>query len=154
MNREVVKLHNTPAARIKRLNARIPVALEREDETIAKRLRKPRIDPFDGLELLFDHLDRRLSYMTGLTACQKGCAYCCYSQVALSRLEADYIALKTGRKASSALNRKMISEVYCDPKRPCPFLGRTDNVCTIYPYRPVLCRTHVSIDLDNKNCQF
>jgi Fe-S-cluster containining protein len=74
----------------------------------------------------------------------------------VSKLEADYIALKIGREIPRKPNRPIINETYCDPSRPCPFLvlGRADNLCTIYPHRPVLCRTYISLNVDNTNCQF
>lgn len=146
--------HNTPADRLKRLNARIPLALDHEDAAIAKRLRKPHITPLDGLETLYGHIDRFMAYTSGLAACQKGCAYCCHSQVAVSKLEADYIVLKTGRQAAAVRVAPMVSEQFCDFKRPCPFLLAGDKSCSIYAHRPMLCRTHLSIESSNTPCQF
>jgi len=144
----------TPTERIRRLNARIPVALVREESAIAKQLRKPRISPMDGLEALYDLVDRHLSYTSGLVACHKGCAYCCYSEVATSRLEADFIAAKTGLLVAEVADAPMVSESFRDPARPCPFVTTADNTCAIYPYRPMLCRTHISFATTNAPCQF
>ena len=148
-------MDNTTATRLRRLNARIPVALEREDASLAKRLRKPRISTLEGLEMLYAFLDRYLAHVVkGLTACQKGCAYCCHSQVAVSKLEAEYIASKTGRALLKSPNQAMVSEQYCDPVKPCPFVDSVDMSCAIYSYRPLLCRTHISFETDNAKCRF
>ena len=144
----------TPTERIGRLNARIPDALVREESAIAKRLRKPRISPMDGLEALYDLVDRHLSYTRGLVACHNGCAYCCHSQVATSRLEADFIAAKTGLLVAEVADAPMVSESFCDSARPCPFVTTADDTCAIYPYRPMLCRTHISFATTNAPCRF
>lgn len=148
------KIQSSAICRLKRLNARIPPLLEREDASIAKRLRKPRVSPMEGIGILYEFLDKNLNYTNGISPCKKGCAFCCHSEVAISKLEADYIAIKTGRHAENLPNRPMTSETYCDPMRPCPFLTPIDNCCSIYAYRPVMCRTHVSLEASNEPCRF
>lgn len=77
---------------IDKFNKRLPVKLDREQNDLAKKLRKPRNnDPFQSLETLYDYLSRFFSHANGLVACSKGCSYCCHSEIGLSQIEADYI---------------------------------------------------------------
>lgn len=138
---------------IKRFNARLPSALIREEAGIAKKLRKPRYSAFEALEQLYDLLDRHFEHAKGLIACAQGCAYCCHSEVAISQLEADYIAAMTGTPTNRPTEEPTKSEPFTDPARPCPFLG-ADNACSIYTLRPMVCRTHVNFEPTNIKCHF
>jgi len=142
--------------RLRKLNARIPVSLIREEEALEKKLRKPKLSPLNGLEMIYGVLDLHMQYTKGLTACSKGCDFCCHMEVAVSRLEADFIAAKTGYKPSVngpslALSN---SKQYCDEKKPCPFLDQIGKICSIYVYRPMMCRTHLSFEESNTPCRF
>lgn len=141
-------------AKLKKYNAKIPAALERESEGIAKRLRKPRIEPLEGLAILYELVDRYAEYSRGLVACKSGCTYCCHAEVAMSGLEADYIAAHAGvvkMKPFVLLDGK--SGHYCDPSRPCSFLAPT-GLCAIYEHRPMMCRTQWSFEGTSEPCSF
>lgn len=86
-------------------------------------------------------------------ACRQGCAYCCHQMVTLSQLEADAIGQQIGRVA------RVLPATYRLPTAadfgahtPCTFL--VDGACSIYPYRPMMCRNQVNLDVDNLLCRF
>lgn len=141
---------------IERFNKRLPLKLDREQHGLAKKFRKPRnTDPFQSLAALYDYLDRFMSYAVGFMACAKGCSYCCHSEIGLSQIEADYIAARTGILAKRIRRQDSTSAgaaPWVDPNRPCPFLNH--GACTIYGFRPMLCRTHVNFDATNGLCRF
>lgn len=139
---------------MRRWNSRIPKTLDAEDAILPKKLRKPRYAEFEALQEIYKLLDRFYAFCSGLTPCQKGCSYCCHSEIAVSKVEADYIASVTGVQLAMPtrfLLRRSVN--YCDPAKPCPFLA-ADGGCSIYPCRPMLCRTHVSFETDNAKCKF
>lgn len=84
---------------LEKLNRRIPKSVEKKQEGFAKRFRKTKADPFESLAKLYRYFDEVAGYMDGLTACKKGCGHCCHMEIALSQLEADFIAAKTGFNA-------------------------------------------------------
>jgi hypothetical protein len=145
----------TPAQNVQAFNKRVPVALEREQQSLAKKLRKDRYrnDPHKALAEIYDYLDRYYAYSDGLVACKKGCSYCCHMPVVVSQVEAEYIAKQTGIKAATIQpkNPEDIVE-WVDRDKPCPFLR--NDMCSIYAFRPMNCRTHVSFENSNEKCHF
>lgn len=100
--------------------------------------------------------------------CRKGCASCCNLLVSATVPEAlaivDYIsqrpalwerflgAMPLMKEQIRMLARKDMSrEKYWAQQQPCTFLNLTTKECTIYPVRPSVCRSHVSID-DPEKC--
>jgi Fe-S-cluster containining protein len=91
-------------------------------------------------------------------ACSAGCAFCCAIPVAVSPLEALYIAawvqetlsaeaqvdLRTRLRARVAERQGWTVEARGARKRFCIFL-RDDGQCGIYPIRPLACRGYSSI---------
>ena len=82
--------------------------------------------------------------------CKKGCGVCCKNaQFAYSNIEVNYLILGVAKldsetkKLVSQSVKKVISEreIAKDPnfKYDCPFL--IDNVCSVYQYRGVVCRS-------------
>ena len=127
----------------------------------------------DILEKLYECHDGALAELgMGGAFCHKGCAQCCTCNVTLTRLEALYIKEGLGKKAPEVLDRLALAPTpryrpllsmnafvkACmegadapdgenDPSwGACPLLA--DGVCTIYPFRPLGCRSLVS----RKNC--
>jgi hypothetical protein len=71
--------------------------------------------------------------------CRRGCGECCILET-VCELEAFVItrSLEDGRINH---HKKLPTETQKENEtRPCPFLE--SDVCTIYPVRPVICRTH------------
>jgi Fe-S-cluster containining protein len=94
-------------------------------------------------------------------ACSEGCSYCCQQPVGVSPTEAILIAVAIQRSASgpqevadlTILLRTAAqqSEEIEDPHHyralhlPCVFLH--ENRCTIYPGRPLSCRSYAALDV-------
>lgn len=97
------------------------------------------------------------------TPCKSGCSSCCYMAVPITTFEADRIAEYVGRiptKQSylpSYLDRDGTHArlMYNADRRfmrvPCTFLGMEGD-CTIYPVRPMPCRTHHVIEDNSEHC--
>lgn len=84
------------------------------------------------------------------SVCQKGCSHCCRVALPISRMEADYISRKTGRKVNEGKKREVTPE---DPFLGyCPFHDNETASCTIHEHRPLACRIFFTFD-DPKNCE-
>jgi hypothetical protein len=83
-----------------------------------------------------------------LAACRAGCAQCCYLPVAISRVEADFIAEQTGTPAAPV--ERSVPLRSRGPGHPCPFLE--GDQCSIYANRPIACRLHFNLDVDALLC--
>jgi Fe-S-cluster containining protein len=83
--------------------------------------------------------------------CKKGCSYCCKNgQYPISQIEFEYLLI--GYNALSNDMKEIIKTEISKVKRKrqdnpdkdftyaCPFL--LNNECSIYEYRPIICRTH------------
>lgn len=83
-------------------------------------------------------------------ACKAGCAHCCHIPVKITQAEAIHIGRKVGRKPlpASSLPPEPQIQGY---ESPCPFL--LDNACSIYEWRPAVCRSHLNLDKDDLLCQ-
>lgn len=87
-------------------------------------------------------------------ACAKGCSHCCHIWVDAMPPEVFYTVGRMGaRQRQEALDRVNLAMAETDRKTfaerggmvtPCPLLA--DNLCSIYPSRPINCRTAVSAD--------
>jgi Fe-S-cluster containining protein len=76
--------------------------------------------------------------------CHLGCTSCCYQQLSLSQVEADFVskAIKKLPKESQEglLSRAKAINPESEIPQACPML---DGIaCSIYEFRPVICRTH------------
>ena len=98
-----------------------------------------------GYSKFLKDLDNRLEdyfkFHKELIFCQKGCSICCekgdypLSELELKYLMQGYVALDYFTKQQVQENFKQIVKGGA-----CPFL--IDNKCSIYPYRPIICRVH------------
>lgn len=89
-----------------------------------------------------------------LTACKKGCAACCHTQVSVTSDEADLLAVRV--MEGVALNwanlhkQKSAEDVFQDymkisyDERRCVFL-KDDQTCSVYEDRPSVCRTNAVV---------
>lgn len=137
---------------LEKLNKRIPQKVERKQVDFAKKFRKPKSDPLKSLAELYAFFDEIASYANGLTACKNGCSHCCHMEVGAYQIEADYIAAGTGFSVAKAAEGFARSKGgWIDTNRPCPFLK--DDACSIYEFRPMVCRTHMSFEASNELCR-
>ena len=105
-------------------------------------------------EVLEGYFENQKEYI----CCQKGCAHCCEKgQYPISQLEFNYLILgffKLDMKKQQEVIRKIqaLKEEYskCEDKDlfmyRCPFLG-DDNLCSVYEFRALICRTFGLITL-------
>ena len=96
------------------------------------------IDFLKDLDLRLDnYFNRHKLYIH----CRKGCSSCCetgdypLSQLELEDLMQGYIKLDNEVKLKIQENIKKIKKGAC-----CPFL--IDKKCSVYSYRPIICRVH------------
>lgn len=83
------------------------------------------------------------------TPCKAGCDACCHSVLPVSILEAERIALHTGRAlAKPPLEADPMG--HKDAWTPCPFLKK--GRCSIYAVRPLCCKWHFNMDSVNTLC--
>lgn len=132
--------------------AAIPAEVHRREEKLVGELRLMNAKPLVKLARIRKSVETLFSYADGHVACKMGCAYCCHQAIDISRLEAEYIGEKSG-----VIPARLGEVVPRDPRTfseqtPCPFLKK--NVCSIYEYRPLICRIHVSLDVDDYWCRF
>lgn len=121
--------------------------------------------PPDALVAAYRRMDAALSEAADKTttkaACRAGCSFCCYYQVHLSAHEifaiVDYVTqhfsheqithvLRTA-EATAARIQAMSSEEHRLTNVACIFLS--EGHCSIYPVRPVHCRTHHASEVSN-----
>lgn len=89
-------------------------------------------------------------------ACGKGCNYCCSTRVEVLPAEVFYIAKKLKEKKADDLPQLIEAlEQHAEKahgvrmenyKIPCPLLK--DGICSIYSYRPFMCRKFNSVDVE------
>jgi|GEM_PF-1356775 len=94
---------------------------------------------FIKLDTLYRYLDRYEEFVSTFTTCAKGCAYCCHMDVSITRLEAEYIAVKA--------NIPFLADhpaTNGHSGHACTFLNNQLQ-CSIYPYRPFICRAYHSV---------
>lgn len=86
---------------------------------------------------LEDYFASQASYLV----CKKGCADCCKAgDYPLSDLELQYLMLGY-QKLDAELKLKVQERIKNMQKGgECPFLN--DNLCSVYDYRPIICRVH------------
>jgi Fe-S-cluster containining protein len=90
------------------------------------------------------------------TSCQGSCSFCCHQDIMMSKLEADYTReiLKLNNLVPdpirSKLQRELPKESLNFMARACPMLADENEegkrLCTIYEARPLVCRTHNSLN--------
>lgn len=81
--------------------------------------------------------------------CRRGCSACCHQGVGISHAEAQLIAKETGKTAKAPPLPQYDAKKWSST--PCPML--VDSVCSIYEYRPMVCRTLINMDVDALLCQ-
>jgi Fe-S-cluster containining protein len=92
----------------------------------------------------------------GNVACGQGCSECCNQPLYIPEAEAQVIAEETGAPLAkppatayrNGANGGQEDRTFIGV--PCVFLK--NNACSIYDSRPMLCRLHYSVDVDNMLC--
>lgn len=126
------------------IERQLPRSLATREENIFVTLRSSKTSPIEQLVLLYNLMDDLYSFFSQYTPCHKGCCYCCHIEVSISSLEGEYIERKTG------IERALSYEVGKTFGTPCPFLDK--DACSIYDYRPFVCRRHNALFENTKWC--
>lgn len=133
--------------------------LIREARRLAQDPRMSFQDKADGMMTVAEGISLTI---TPYTPCTKGCSHCCYMAVEVSAFEADMISRYLGRKKATEGQVVTVDNI-ADAKREqdasvakytgvrCSLLGQ-DGKCTVYPVRPIACRTHHNLGVDETNC--
>jgi Fe-S-cluster containining protein len=82
------------------------------------------------LNTIDTHFEKVLQLQKDDIHCSKGCTSCCISELTVCSIEAHYMKMAVPHKTLNASNANESS---------CIFL--TDSECSIYEYRPIVCRT-------------
>jgi Fe-S-cluster containining protein len=108
------------------------------------------------LRRLYDLVEEVATLVRPNAACHRGCFHCCQCAVEVTRTEAQMIGVAIGRKPKKAPERREYDSYgnfkgfVWGPSNPCTFL--IEGQCSIYENRPLRCRTHYSVDVDNTLC--
>lgn len=98
---------------------------------------------FDALKITYNSIEKVNEFLKPYFPCKKGCSDCCRYDVLITTFEAEYIMINTGKQ----INR---SENYTrNNTSTCPFLDN-NNACSIYNYRPMICRMYHSLETPEK----
>lgn len=89
------------------------------------------------------------------SACKPGCSHCCNISVLIHENEAAQLQKVTGKMAKRIPLRspEQVRALNFERKfygNPCPFL--IDNLCSVYEFRPYVCRQHHSLDDTPEQC--
>lgn len=135
------KIHTTMPPKIAR-------KLSKRYTHLLNKMQRNKLHPFEEIEAIYSFMDYFNKHVNEpRVVCTKGCAYCCYVDVSLSPAEAAYISHHTGVEFDpGAQNRHYVKDT------PCPFLNVEQGACTIYAYRPIVCRNYFTYD-DPENCK-
>ena len=95
---------------------------------------------FEAYRVLIDEVDRAAEDLYGIfgnrVVCLAGCSSCCKIPRSVLPIEAEYIL--THNDLDEASKQKVRKQAEKSPN--CPFL--VDDLCAVYPIRPLICRTH------------
>jgi Fe-S-cluster containining protein len=142
------------------------------DESEGKHVKTVLIESFEKLLSQVDTEIEKIESEVGLhSACQLGCAHCCYFPIIVTRLEAKLMMMFINRlpeerkqkivKQVSDYNDAFTSKLtnieqinfqkddsfkrkYKELDLPCVFLDSDTNRCLVYEVRPIPCRTYVN----------
>lgn len=100
---------------------------------------------FEKVKEIHKFIDDQNAIMFEKTAvCKKGCSYCCSINVDVPEVEASYIAENIGMSTKN-------SHIFSVPDKQyfgtlCPFLDQNNHICSIYEFRPSVCRSYFVFD--------
>lgn len=118
------------------------------------------LNPIERVRFVHDMIDQEMSDLNQneavkkLTACQKGCAACCHTQVSVTKDEANLLTdrIMQGHPINwdnfhlqvKAENNTTDFMSINYKNRACLFLD-SDNACSVYEDRPSVCRTNAVV---------
>jgi Fe-S-cluster containining protein len=116
---------------------------------------------YENIDKLIDAFSLRVNQSDRRIDCKKACSWCCSQMVFANEWESEYLRrfMKkrfTGEKIAEikirAENKNQITrepgkKLVLKTRIQCPFLEQ--NICSIYPARPMACRIYLSEDVDS-----
>lgn len=123
------------------LNSQVTPKIQQREDSLLQKLQMSKLGKLKKLEVFFAEMEAIYDFIHKFTVCEKGCNHCCHYEIAITDLEVEYIKSKIKIKKSN-LNPFAKS---------CPFLKK--GICSIYEYRPFICRRHLSIADTSKWCK-
>jgi hypothetical protein len=124
-----------------KINREIPTSLRAREKFLYENLTNSRLDPLKRLEALYSEMDVIYSFIKQFSPCKKGCSHCCHYEITVSIVEVEYIKR----------NIKIKGKIRSQRGKACPFLRQ--GICSIYPYRPFLCRRLLSLADSERWCK-
>jgi Fe-S-cluster containining protein len=122
----------------------IPINLIKKEEVLLTKTRNSKRKPIGKLLELYDFMADISKPFQHLTPCKSKCSNCCNIQVDVSDLEMLIIKKNAKKQIKKAVRGRVVGE-------PCPFL--IDNLCSIYEFRPFVCRRHQVFTPTNELCK-
>lgn len=96
-------------------------------------------------------IDSATEVILPATACKSGCSHCCRMAVGILSSEAitigNYVGILPAEMTEDRDSEQLIKKFLGVP---CPFL--TNGRCSIYPVRPVACRTYFNVSCYSEIC--
>jgi uncharacterized protein len=144
-NNDYQKAVDFARANFDKIEQSLPDSIKEREEKLFGKMLSQKFNSLNKLKMLYSEIDIIYSHLGKMIVCDRGCSHCCYQDIAISELEVEYILKNTKAKrvrpeiVPNALNG------------PCPFLK--NHKCSIYLFRPFLCRRHVSLANSPRWCE-
>jgi Fe-S-cluster containining protein len=146
MSEELVAVAQTNAmAAYARLEPAIPKSLVQKEARLVEWYSRLKGNPQTKLLALYDFMADLYGAVSSFTPCKKGCTSCCHIPVSVCDVEIEVIERRAGVR-----RKKRLGEPDKYHGQPCPFL--MNKVCSIYAYRPFVCRRHVTLTKTSHWC--
>lgn len=143
-------------ARAKAIQDRIGPIRRAEFARRLQEIEQSRLHDFTRLRALYALADEHFALVGDNVACRRGCSHCCHCAVAITKTEAQMLGTAIKRRPVNAPRREGRDEfgnfVGFDwgYHNPCAFLKNGE--CSIYEHRPLTCRVHFNLDVDDVLC--
>ena len=115
------------------MNKQVTPRIRQREDSLFQKLQNSKLGKLKKIELFFSEMEEIYKFIHKFTICKKGCNHCCHYEIAITDLEVEYIKSKVKINKSKTITTGQA----------CPFLK--NGVCSIYEYRPFICRRHLSI---------
>ena len=140
------------APRVKAFYDTMPAQVQQETAALPKRMATMNARTSIKIGQLNAAADKVFAHVDGLVACRRGCSHCCHIAVRITVAEAQYIGEHIGLAPKPAPRKSAYDIKDFSDQTPCPFL--VNDECSIYPWRPLECRSNFNFDQDNHWCLY
>lgn len=140
------------STKLDRFFGAFPSELRTQLENLPRRIAQMNARPTIKLQEILRTADQVSDHAAQFAACARGCSHCCHVSIPISEYEARYIGEHLGLTPAPLKHSIRHDLGEFSDRTPCPFLE--EDVCSIYQYRPLTCRVHMSFDIDNYWCRY